>query len=640
MTSSRRSMIAALVLFVLIAATMLGSMAWATTASLQLARQNVAEEHRTRVQGALRRIESYIMGIINSEAARDFNEYYDHFSVEPDVVELDDGRLLNPRYVDVKIPSNLALRDPPFSWMDLHFVIDPQGSLGSPQIPDASAGWLTDRCDFSPEFSQRARQTWSWLEKVYPTLDLRQRIDAAFNQERKWDESAADFATGAAPTDGPTSTAGNEGKALSASQKQAAKMAYRRDVSKAQRGYLPPIACISPELMAQNFRTLMANRRAAAEESSDVSLTPGPFAPAFWLESPSGGTPKLAFVREYFVDRDVFYQGFIGDWSNLEEELLSKISDGFPEADLEPIAADAELNEETAPLKVPYVPAVLRVPGIPGGIDAAAWASVRWQILTSWGAAAAVLVIAGLGVRNLVALTERRMQFAYAVTHELRTPLTTFRLYSDMLSAGLVPESAKQEYLDTLNRESVRLSRLVEEILEYARLENQKVRLHVTQTDAPGLLRVLGETLEKLCRHNGIEGQASNLIPNGKVIRTDMNVVNQITGVLVNNACRHARSSPNPLVKVEIGGENGRLFVDVIDTGPGVDRTDSRVIFKPFRRGKDADKAARGGIGLGLALARNWAKLLGGRLDLVARHHPKYKGAHFRLTIPSDGIEA
>lgn len=638
MTSSRRSMIAALVLFVLIAATMLGSMTWATTASLQLARQNVAEEHRTRVQGALRRIESYVMGIINSEAARDFNEYYDHFSVEPDVIELDDGRFLNPHYANVKIPSNLALRDPPFSWMDLHFVIDPHGSLGSPQIPDATSGWLSDRCDFSPEFSLRARHTWSWLEKVYPTLDLRQRIDTAFRQERRWDDSVADSATAASTIADSAPPA--PGKPLPTSQKLAAKNPGRRDVGRVQRGYLPPIACVSPELMAQNFRTLMANRRlAAAEESSDVSLTPGPFAPAFWLDM-QGAAKKLAFVREYYVDRDVFYQGFIGDWSLLEEELLTKISDSFPEADLEPVPPDAELDDETAALKVPYVPAVLRVPGIPGGIDAAAWASVQWQILTSWGAAAAVLVIAGLGVRNLVALTERRMQFAYAVTHELRTPLTTFRLYSDMLSAGLVPESAKQEYLDTLNRESVRLSRLVEEILEYARLENQKVRLHVTQTDAPGLLRVLGETLDKLCRHNGIDGQAANLIPNGKVIRTDLNVVNQITGVLVNNACRHARSSPNPLVKLEVGGENGRLFVDVIDTGPGVDRVDSRVIFKPFRRGKDADKAARGGIGLGLALARNWAKLLGGRLDLVARHHPKYKGAHFRLTIPSDGLNS
>ena len=53
------------------------------------------------------------------------------------------------------------------------------------------------------------------------------------------------------------------------------------------------------------------------------------------------------------------------------------------------------------------------------------------------------------------------------------------------------------------------------------------------------------------------------------------------------------------------------------------------------RRGRDADRSARGGVGLGLALARNWADLLGGRLDLIARHHPQYHGAHFRLTLPA-----
>ena len=76
--------------------------------------------------------------------------------------------------------------------------------------------------------------------------------------------------------------------------------------------------------------------------------------------------------------------------------------------------------------------------------------------------------------------------------------------------------------------------------------------------------------------------------------------------------------------------------MDVVDTGPGIERKDVRSIFKPFRRGSDADRSARGGIGLGLALARSWASLLGGRLDLIAGNHPKLGGAHFRLTIPDN----
>jgi signal transduction histidine kinase len=249
-------------------------------------------------------------------------------------------------------------------------------------------------------------------------------------------------------------------------------------------------------------------------------------------------------------------------------------------------------------------------------------------------------MIAGWGVMNLVALTERRMQFAYAVTHELRTPLTTFRLYSDMLSAGLVPEDRRQEDLDPLNRESVRHSTMVESGLESARLENRQARLHLRETDGTTLLHTVGETLDKRCAENGVEGRKVNEIRNGLKIRTDVDLVSQITGVLINNACRHARSAKTPAVLLRLGGENGRVTVDVVDSGPGVDRADSRRIFKPFRRGRDADKAARGGIGLGLALARNWASLLGGRLDLVHRHDPELGGAHFRLSIPTQTTES
>jgi signal transduction histidine kinase len=227
------------------------------------------------------------------------------------------------------------------------------------------------------------------------------------------------------------------------------------------------------------------------------------------------------------------------------------------------------------------------------------------------------------------------MQFAYAVTHELRTPLTTFRLYADMLSSGLVPREATQEYLDTLNRESVRLSSLVEEVLEFARLENHRVRLNPTETDGASLLRTIAENLVKRCEANGLEPQTENAVSDGQPLRIDVDIVNRIAGVLVNNACRHARGAQRGTVLIRLARENGSLLLDVIDSGPGIDRADLRGIFRPFRRGRGADKDARGGIGLGLALARGWATLLGGRLEVAARRHPAYGGAHFRLIVPA-----
>jgi signal transduction histidine kinase len=332
----------------------------------------------------------------------------------------------------------------------------------------------------------------------------------------------------------------------------------------------------------------------------------------------------------------VWLQGFVADWSELKPELLTQIDDvGLVAAELEPMLSESAGDPSRIERQMINLPVRLQVPDIPGGATAAAWREIGGKLITPWVAAGAVLVVAGWGLRNLLKLTERRMQFAYAVTHELRTPLTTFQLYSDMLSAGMVPEEAKQSYLETLYRESARLSNLVEGVLEYARLENQRVRLTPREIDAASLLSVIGEHLERRCHENGVTPKTEASFANGLPLRTDVDVVNRIAGVLVNNAVRHAQGAGDATVLVRLSGDNGEVHLDVIDSGPGVDRADARAIFRPFRRGRKADAAAQGGIGLGLALARSWARLLGGKVELAARHDPKYGGAHFRLRFPA-----
>lgn len=254
----------------------------------------------------------------------------------------------------------------------------------------------------------------------------------------------------------------------------------------------------------------------------------------------------------------------------------------------------------------------------------------------AWTIALAVLALAGVGIRSLLALTTRRLRFAYAVTHELRTPLTTFQLYTDMLADGLVPEESKQEYLDSLKRESQRLSRLVQGVLEYARLENQKAKLNPIQTDAPAVIQKIAETLTARCEDSEVKSTAENMVPNGCMFRTDVDLVTQIAGVLIDNAVRHAKQSDDPSVCVQLSAHDNRLEIDVTDSGPGIARADTRRVFKPFRRGKTAEVDAHRGIGLGLSLAQSWARLLGGRLYLVARNDPKLGGAHFRLSVPQN----
>ena len=95
------------------------------------------------------------------------------------------------------------------------------------------------------------------------------------------------------------------------------------------------------------------------------------------------------------------------------------------------------------------------------------WTPLRVGLALAWAAALVALLAVGLGGWSLIDLSERRIRFVSAVTHELRTPLTTLRLYLDMLMNGLVrDEKQREEYIQTLNAEANRLSRLVGNVLD------------------------------------------------------------------------------------------------------------------------------------------------------------------------------
>src|SRR5438552_1683092 len=108
----------------------------------------------------------------------------------------------------------------------------------------------------------------------------------------------------------------------------------------------------------------------------------------------------------------------------------------------------------------------------------AGWTPLRMGLILAWVAAVIALTAVALVGWSLIDLSERRIRFVSAVTHELRTPLTTLRLYLDMLTGGLVQsEEQRDQYLHTLHAEAERLNRLVGNVLDFSRLENQRPRL-------------------------------------------------------------------------------------------------------------------------------------------------------------------
>jgi signal transduction histidine kinase len=352
------------------------------------------------------------------------------------------------------------------------------------------------------------------------------------------------------------------------------------------------------------------------------SLTPR------WLAA-DGEEPRLVAVRNAEAGDRKVIQGILLDWQRLRAILLDEVRDIFPDARLLPVTADASGDPARMMTALP----VLLDPGPWASAWRPEWTPLRTGLVLAWAAALAALLMVGLGGWSLLDLSERRFRFVSAVTHELRTPLTTLRLYLDMLTSGFVRDEAKKtEYLHTLHGEADRLHRLIGNVLDYARLERQRPRPERTSVAVGELLDGVRATWDDRCRSAGKELTVQVQPGTASFLTTDAELMGQVLGILIDNACKYSQGATDRHVWLRARPDGAsQLALEVEDRGPGVAACERRGIFRPFRRGRQADETA-GGIGLGLALAERWARLLGGRLSVTPG--TAGVGACFRLRLP------
>jgi signal transduction histidine kinase len=376
-------------------------------------------------------------------------------------------------------------------------------------------------------------------------------------------------------------------------------------------------------------------KTAVAYQTVEVQL--GGMRPV-WL--PGADRPEyLLMVRGAKVNEKSVYQGFVIDWPKLQALLLEEVADLFPETHFRALPPGVPPHPERAmtALPVQFDPVTDPLPDQPAPVDPAAldppgWTPLRIGLAFAWAAVLVALLAVGLGGWSLLDLSERRIRFVSAVTHELRTPLTTLRLYLDLLSSGLVSEEKqKAEYLSTLNAEADRLHRLIGNVLDFARLEKSRPAVEKRPAAVSLLLDQLDRNWHERCAAAGKELVIENRLPAEATVTTDPGLVEQIVGNLIDNAQKYSRDATDPRIVLRAVAVNGRLALEVEDRGPGVTKRERCSIFRPFRRGHDADVKA-GGVGLGLALATRWAHLLGGTLSVGAGQEEI--GACFRLELP------
>jgi signal transduction histidine kinase len=226
--------------------------------------------------------------------------------------------------------------------------------------------------------------------------------------------------------------------------------------------------------------------------------------------------------------------------------------------------------------------------------------------------------------RRLSEAEQLERNFLMSVSHELRTPLTAIRGHVAALREGLLEDADSIDLsLDIVAAETERLSRLVGDVLDLAKLDARRFTLHPEEVDMEQLVERAYATFHEEARRRGIDYRSDlNAHP---VLMTDGDRVLQIITNLLSNAFRWTPDGG----RIELGltQNNGAVAVTVADTGPGIAKAEQDRIFRPFWS-RDG-----GGTGLGLAIARELAQALGGRIELDTDIG---RGSTFELVLPSN----
>lgn len=328
----------------------------------------------------------------------------------------------------------------------------------------------------------------------------------------------------------------------------------------------------------------------------------------------------LLLVRRVSVGTAVEEQIAVIDWPSLRKKLLASVADLLPQADLEPQKRTHLPEQCLAALPLHLTSGQLP----PMTLDA----SLRSTLIFSWVA----LLIGLFGALGIVIaaqrLAEKRAAFVSAVTHELRTPLTALRLHADLLGDSRIDQDAerRQVKVGLVRAEATRLAHLIDNVLDYARLERRRA----PQPRPLPLAQVLNPVIPMLEERLRTAGLSLAHMPLPAVIvRSDPGAVSRILVNLADNAAKYAAQSGRPIELSVLTGR--RLEIHLRDHGSGLAPDARARLFAPFARSAEAAAGNAPGVGLGLALCRRLARAQGGELRI---EEPEDGGIDAVLELP------
>lgn len=237
-------------------------------------------------------------------------------------------------------------------------------------------------------------------------------------------------------------------------------------------------------------------------------------------------------------------------------------------------------------------------------------------------------VVIAVDRSNLVALERVRSEFVANVSHELRTPLSSIKLMVETVNGAEDDAEARALFLPQIAKETERMIRLVEDLLELARSESGTLVLDRERFDLTDIAVAVVNSAAERARTHGIALELMS--PEAVFVDADRDRLTQVAQNLVDNAIRHTPSGGR--VAVEVARDARDALLRVVDTGRGIPYSDLPHIFERFYVVDRSRARALAGTGLGLSIARHLVELHGGTISV----HSEYgRGATFVCRLPA-----
>ncbi len=351
----------------------------------------------------------------------------------------------------------------------------------------------------------------------------------------------------------------------------------------------------------------------------------------FWKKLPDGRVVGCVIDQKNFKDRIL---GVLPDLYSAVRILTVLDENGIPLIrPLEEAARDWRFpfvaREISAMLPHWEVAAYLTDPGM---ISSKAGTAIRiiWVlvfILFISIVSGGTLVLKSL--HSEMALAKKKSTFVANVSHELKTPLTSIRMFAEMLKERRQPDADKQQkYLGLMVSETERLTRLINNVLDFSRREQGKKQYSMEEVNVIQVCRELVEGQRPRLENNGFVVNFSTDI-NEVSVEADGEALKQALLNLLSNAEKY--SGDKKCIDVDIHHDNTQVSIEVKDKGTGISAGDAKKIFKEFYRADDTLTSRTKGTGLGLTIAQQIIKDHGGDLNYSPREGG---GSVFRIALP------